>query len=106
VHADLRTVAAADIDSAVTYYRNEAGPEVAVNFVDELEAAVAHLLQHPMTGSLRFSYELEIPGLRSWPVQKFPYLVFYVADDERIDIWRVLHAHRDIPTFLTSDPPD
>lgn len=106
MHADLRTVAAADIDYAVTYYRNEAGPEVAVNFVDELEAAIAHLLQHSMTGSLRFSYELEIPGLRGWPVQKFPFLVFYVADDERIDIWRVRHAHRDIPTFLTSDPPD
>ncbi|MCP3935916.1 MAG: type II toxin-antitoxin system RelE/ParE family toxin [Actinomycetia bacterium] len=106
MHADLRTVAAADIDSAITYYRNEAGPEVAVSFVDELEAAIAHLLQHPLMGSLRFSYELEIPGLRSWPVQKFPYLIFFVPGDERIDIWRVLHALPDIPTFPTPDPPD
>ena len=37
MHPDLGTVAAANIDSAVTYYRNEAGPEVAVNFVDELD---------------------------------------------------------------------
>ena len=106
MRADLRSAAAADIDSAVTYYRNEAGPDVAVDFVDKIDAAVAHLRQHPMTGSLRFSYELEIPGLRTWHLQKFPYLIFYVADDEHIDIWRVLHTSRDIPTFLQSDPPD
>ncbi|MFT7649383.1 MAG: toxin ParE1/3/4 [Candidatus Poriferisodalaceae bacterium] len=104
--AKLRTIAAADIDSAVAYYRNEVSPEVAINFVDELEAAIGHLRRHPLTGSLRFSYELEIPELRSWPVENFPYLVFYVPDSERIDIWRVLHAQRDFPSFLTVDLPD
>ena len=103
--AKLRVLAAADIESAVVRYRNEAGTQVALDFVDELEAAIDHLCQHPNTGSLRFSYELDIPGLRSWSLRKFPYLVFYMSDDDRVDIWRVLHARRDIPALLAPDPP-
>jgi hypothetical protein len=33
--------------------------------------------RHPASGSPRFSHELDIPGLRHWAVQGFPYLVFY-----------------------------
>ncbi|MFN3219296.1 MAG: type II toxin-antitoxin system RelE/ParE family toxin [Acidimicrobiales bacterium] len=106
MRADLRALAADDIDAAVAFYRSEASAEVAVEFIDALESAIAHLLRHPLTGSLRFAYELEIPELRSWPLRKFPYLVFYVPDDDRIDIWRILHARRDIPAHLTPDLPD
>ncbi len=105
MQANLRALAANDIDAAAAYYRNEAGPQIALDFVDALEAAINHLLEHPFTGSLRFGYELEIPELRSWPLQKFPYLIFYVPDGDRIDIWRVLHGRRDIPAYLTSDQP-
>ena len=103
MQANLRSLAANDIDAAVAYYRNEADQQTAVDFVDALEAAINHIRQHPLTGSLRFAYELEIPELRSWPLRKFPYLIFYMPDDERIDIWRVLHARRDIPAHLTAD---
>lgn len=100
MRADLRDAAARDIDKAVGYYRKEVGPDAAAGFVDALEAAVSHLCRHPLTGSLRFAYELGIPDLRSWSLRRFPYLVFYIADDERIDIWRVLHSRRDIPAHL------
>jgi toxin ParE1/3/4 len=100
VQADLRAPAANDIEAALTYYRIEAGEPTAVEFVNALEAAIDHLRRHPLTGSLRFAFELEIPDLRSWPLRKFPYLIFYVPDDDRIDIWRVLHTRRDIPAFL------
>lgn len=103
VKAELRSLAIDDIDAAALHYRNEAGLTTALAFVDALEAAVGHLQQHPLTGSLRFAFELEIPELRSWPLQRFPYLVFYVAGDELVDIWRVLHSRRDVPAFLTSD---
>lgn len=86
------------------YYRDESGSETALDFVGALEAAIAHLCDYPLIGSLRFAFELEIPNLRSWALQRFPYLLFYVPDDDRVDIWRVLHARRDIPAFLTSDP--
>ena len=100
MRANVRALAALDIETAVTYYRDEAGAETAVEFVTALEDAIEHLRQHPLTGSLRFAYELEIPELRSWPLQKFPYLVFYVPDEDGIDVWRVLHTLRDVPTHL------
>jgi len=106
VHARLRTVAAADIDSAIAHYRETAGPDVAVRFVDEFENAISLLIRYPLTGSLRFAYELEIPELRSWSLKKFPYMIFYVPNDEHLDIWRVLHARRDVPTFLHDDNPE
>lgn len=46
---------------------------------------------------------LNIPGLRFWPLTRFPYLVFYVERDDHIDIWRVLHEQRDIPAWLVTD---
>ena len=106
MQASLRAAAAADIASAVTYYRDQASPQTAADFVDQLEAAIEHLRHHPLTGSLRFSYELEIPDLRSWPLRKFPHLIFYLPEDDRIDVWRVLHARRDIPAILTSESPE
>jgi toxin ParE1/3/4 len=104
VQAQLRAAAERDVEDAVLYYLDEAGSETALDFVDALEAAITHLCDHPLIGSLRFAFELEIPNLRSWSLQRFPYLLFYLPDDNRIDIWRVLHARRDIPAFLTADP--
>ncbi|NOX30086.1 MAG: type II toxin-antitoxin system RelE/ParE family toxin [Actinobacteria bacterium] len=106
MQARLRTLAANDTEAAATYYRNQAGQHIALDFVDALEAAITHLCQHPLTGSLRFAYELDVPDLRSWPLQKFPHLIFYVPDDDHIDIWRILHARRDIPAYLTPDQTD
>ena len=52
-------------------------------------------------GRLRYAGELDLPGLRSWLVTGFPYLVFYVESAADIDVWRVLHAARDI-----QEPPE
>lgn len=103
MEATLRALAAADIEAAVAYYRDEAGEQVALDFVDALEAAIATLCDQPLIGSLRFAYELEIPHLRAWPLSAYPYLLFYVPDEEHVDVWRVLHAKRDIPSVLVDD---
>ena len=105
MQVDLRALAAADIEAAVDHYRDEADSQTALDFIGALEAAIDHLCRYPNSGSLRFAFELEIPELRSWPLQKFPYRIFYVPQGDRIDIWRVLHARRDIPAFLSSNPP-
>lgn len=104
MQAHLRAAAERDVDKIVAHYRDEAGTETALAFVDALESAIGHLCAFPLSGSLRFAYELDLPELRSWPLQRFPYLLFYVADDDRLDIWRVLHARRGIPAHLTVDP--
>lgn len=103
MEATLRALAAADIEAAMAYYRDEAGEQVALDFVDALEAAISTLRDQPLIGSLRFAYELEIPDLRTWPLEQFPHLVFYVPGAEHVDVWRVLHAKRDIPSVLVDD---
>lgn len=100
---NLRSLADADIQTALSYYQTQAGQDVALDFIDQLESALKHIGQHPPTGSLRFAYELEIPDLRSWTLQKFPHSLFYVANDTSVDVWRLLHARRDIPAFLSFD---
>ena len=44
--------------------------------------------------------ELNLPGLRSWPVRRFPHIVFYVEATGRVDVWRALHGTRDIPEWM------
>jgi toxin ParE1/3/4 len=105
VHAQLRALAEQDLADAVAYHRHEAGPETALGFVDAIEAEIADLCDQPSMGSLRFAFGLDIPDMRSWPVRGFPYLVFYVPYGDRLDIWRVLHAQRDILALLDTDLP-
>jgi toxin ParE1/3/4 len=89
-----------DVDGAVDYYLSEAGEAVALGFVDALERAYRHIGRHPATGSLRHAHELNLPGLRAWPLTRYPHLVFYVEHADHIDVWRVLHGSRDIPAWM------
>ncbi|MFA7242130.1 MAG: type II toxin-antitoxin system RelE/ParE family toxin [Sulfuricellaceae bacterium] len=88
-----------DVQDAVDYYLQNA-PEYALAFVNALEQAYRHIQRQPGTGSPRYAHELNLPGLRFWGCKRFPYLVFYFESADRIDIWRVLHDSRDIPTWL------
>jgi plasmid stabilization system protein ParE len=38
-----------------------------------------------------------------WRLKKYPHLVFYVERSDHIDVWRVLHGTRDIPSWM-QDP--
>lgn len=89
-----------DVDEAVAYYLSEAGEAVAMGFVDALEKAYCHIGRHPAMGSPRYAHELNLPGLRAWPLTRYPHLVFYVEHSDHIDVWRVLHGQRDIPVWM------
>ena len=95
-----RELANRDVDEAVDFYLNEGGPQAALGFIDALERACAHIGRHPATGVSRYEHELNLPGLRFWPLTKYPHLVFYIECTDRIDVWRVLHGERDIPAWL------
>lgn len=101
-----REQARRDIDGAVDHYVREAGPAVALEFVDVLEAALRVIAAHPAAGSPRYGHELGIPGLRSHALKRYPYLVFYVERHDAIDVWRVLHAQRDIPAWMREPEAD
>ncbi|MEL7155717.1 MAG: type II toxin-antitoxin system RelE/ParE family toxin [Actinomycetota bacterium] len=100
----LRQKASDDVDEIVAYYQSEAGGEVVLQFIDALEEAIGELGRHPLIGSLRFSYELDLPELRSWSIRGFPFVVFYVLRSDVVDVWRVVHAKRDLPAWL--QPPE
>ncbi len=95
-----REQARRDIDDAVDFYLAEAGEETALRFIDALEHAFRHIGRQPATGSPRHGLALGLPGLRCWPLTRFPFLVFYAEAGDRVDVWRVLHAQRDIPVWL------
>ncbi|MGQ7956205.1 type II toxin-antitoxin system RelE/ParE family toxin [Pseudomonas sp. SP16.1] len=95
-----RELANRDVDSAIAYYLEEQAENAALGFIDALERAYKQISRHPASGSTRHAHELDLPGLRSWPLQRYPYLVFYVEQEAHIDVWRVLHEARDIPAWL------
>lgn len=55
---------------------------------------------HPASDLSHHVRELDLPGLRYWPLAKLPYLVFYVEHTDHVDVWRVLHGERDIPAWM------
>jgi toxin ParE1/3/4 len=72
-------------------------------FVEQLEQANQRISNDPAIYSPRWGTELNLPGLRSLRVSKFPYVIFYIEKADHIDVWRVLNAQRDIPAFLRDD---
>ena len=95
-----RELANRDVDDAIAWYLNDGAEKAALDFIAALEKAYGHISRHPASGSSRYAHELNLPGLRSWPLAKFPHLVFYVENIDHVDVWRVLHAERDIPAWM------
>jgi toxin ParE1/3/4 len=92
-----------DIEAAVEHLRLEGGVAAAEAFIDAIQAALSKIERAPNAGSLRFAFELGIPDVRAWPLRRPPYVIFYLALDDRIDVWRVVHARRDIASTLVDD---
>jgi toxin ParE1/3/4 len=95
-----REQARRDVETAVDFYATEAGEAVALRFIDAVETAYQAIGRHPATGSPRYGHELDLPGLRGRLLKGYPYLIFYIERDAHVDVWRVLHAQRDVPAWL------
>jgi toxin ParE1/3/4 len=98
-----RALANRDVDEAIAWYLSENAAQAALGLVDALERAYSHIARYPITGSVRYALELNLPGLRSWPLKHYPYLVFYVEHPDHIDVLRVLHSQREIPAWLLDE---
>lgn len=93
-----------DIAAAIDWYRAEGNIDSALAFIDELEAALELVGEHPSIGSVRFAVETGIAELRSRSLRRFPYTLFFVVDgEEPVLVIRVLHTSRDIPRELQSE---
>lgn len=95
-----REQARRDVEDAIDYYTRQAGADVALRFVEAIASTFRAISVRPATGSPRYAHELELPGLRSRKLGRFPYLVFYLEREDQIDVWRLLHVQRDIPSWL------
>ena len=95
-----RALANRDVDQAIDHYLDAGGEPVGLGFIDALEKAYRHIARYPASGSARYAQELDLVGLRAWPLKRYPHLVFYVERDDHIDVWRVLHSQRDLPAWM------
>jgi toxin ParE1/3/4 len=98
----LRVLAEQDIEKASFHYQSEGGEALALNFIEEAEQAFRRIGRNPAIGSPRYAYELGLEGLRAWPLRRFPYMIFYIEQLNALDVWRVLHGQRDIPSWMQS----
>ena len=99
----LRELARRDVGQALDYYIGQQAYDEARHFVDRLAEAFDHLSRYPESGSQRYAQELNLAGVRHWPLAGFPYLFFYVEGQDHLDVWRVLHAGRDIAEWLRAE---
>ncbi|SEE44787.1 toxin ParE1/3/4 [Jiangella alba] len=97
----LRERVTQDVDDAISFFLKEHAQRAAADFIDALEGAYGLVGRHPEVGSTRYGHELDLRGLRTVPVDGFPYLGIYVERDDHVDVWRVLHTKRDIPASFT-----
>jgi toxin ParE1/3/4 len=100
----LRERARRDIEEAAAWYLREAGERTALRFADAVQVALRSISRRPAAGSPRWAVDLDLPGLRSLNLGRFPYFVFYVEREREVDIWRVLHGHRDVPSLISPVP--
>ena len=103
-----RELAQGDIDEAIAKYQVEGGDRLALRFIGALQQAFRRVGAQPGVGSLRYAYELGLDGLRAWALRRFPFVLIYREQPDHIDVWRVLHARRDIPAWMQEPetPPD
>ncbi|MBL0165287.1 MAG: type II toxin-antitoxin system RelE/ParE family toxin [Xanthomonadales bacterium] len=96
----LTAQARREVRQTTDWYKNEGGAILARRWVAAVEDALGHISAHAKAGSTRYSVALKLDRLRFWPIEGFPYLVFYIEQQERIDVGRVLHKPRDIPAWM------
>lgn len=94
-----------EVRQTTAWYRQEAGTTLALRWAAAVEAALRHIGAHPQTGITRYAAHLKLDALRFWPVDRFPYLVFYVERERHIEVGRVLHGKRDIPAWMDPGQP-
>lgn len=101
--ARLRVAAWEDLAGAFEYYEQlsaEGSHLILTRFIDAVAKAQTHIERSPGTGFPRYAEVMRMPGLRHWPIGKYPYSMFYIERADTLDVLRVLHLNSDIPAHL------
>lgn len=105
----LRILTAADDDvDEIAAYIAQDNTEQAVLFLDALSATYKMILDHPGRWPFYGFTHPRLRDIRERSVANFAnYLIFYRIDAEAVEIVRVLHGARDLPSiFAGMKPPD
>ena len=80
-----------DFEFYIDWYIKEAGVDVASNFIDVIDEIIGNIKSNKYIARMVD----DIPELREYVVQQFPYLVSYwVKDESQIIITSFLHQKR------------
>lgn len=100
-----RLVARRDLVEHFIYLAENAGINIADQFLKNTEASFNALASQPMMGTPLITHHPDLAGLRKWHVKNFDnYLIFYLPGTDRISIVRLLHATRDWWRLLELEP--
>jgi toxin ParE1/3/4 len=95
--------ASLDLDELFEYIAQN-NLDAALRFFDSARQTFSQLARTPSMGGV---YEISNPslqGLRKWKVKGFEkYIIFYRFSEELLEILRIIHAGRDIPTILEDE---
>ena len=84
-----------DIKQIATYIKEDS-PQSSLAFRHTLENIYEVLLELPEIGTARNFHNPEMKGLRMLPVR----LIFYRSTPEGLEIVRVIHGARDLPSLF------
>lgn len=83
----LRPRAEADLDAAFRWYEERLAG-LGEGFLHSVDACLARIQRHPE------AYPEVQPRVRRAPLRRFPYAIFYVIREDRIDVLAAYHARR------------
>jgi toxin ParE1/3/4 len=89
-----------DVEEIVDYISHDSA-QAAATFRVALQHVCEMLVDIPEAGSTRTFRNPEMKGVRMLPVRKFDkYLIFYRSTSEGLEIVRVVHGARDLPSLF------
>jgi len=92
-----------DIESIVTHIALD-HPRASQEFRDALRHTCSLLAEMPGMGPLRNFGNSRLMDIRLWPLKHFEkHLLIYRVTEEFLDIIRVVHGARDLPTLLEAE---
>jgi len=89
-----------DIEEIVSFIAQDS-TKAAKNFRDTLEQTCVLLAEMPDMGMARDFKNPTLTNIRLWPLKRFEkYLIFYRVQGNTLNIIRVVHGVRDLPTLF------
>lgn len=95
--AYIQPRALADADDAATWYERQR-PGLGIEFILELDAAIERAAGTPE------AYARQYRDARRLLLRRFPYAVYFLFEDGTVEIFAVLHQHRNSSSWQSRLP--